>query len=69
MSEGPKNPDTEEFFGTQAERLSGTKAIDSIGIEIKEQQPSTGRYNKTKEVYGGHDDQADFEDINLEETA
>lgn len=35
--------------------------------EIAAQIPNAGRWNKTRETYGGNDGQVDFESIELEE--
>ena len=54
---------------TQAERLSNIQAIDSIATELAAQQPNTGRYNKTKEVYGGNDGMVEFEAVEPDDGA
>lgn len=49
---------------TKAESLTKRPAADDeISKSLEEQRPATGRYNKTREVYGGHDGQVDFEDL------
>lgn len=49
---------------TKAESLMTRLAPDEeISQSLRAQRPTTGRYNKTREVYGGHDGQVDFEDI------
>lgn len=54
--------------GTKAESLSKRESASSeISQSLRDQRPTTGRYNKTKEVYGGPDNQVDFENIERDE--
>lgn len=48
---------------TTKERYSDMKE------QLATQLPKTGRWNKTKETYGGHDGQNNFDDIELPEVA
>lgn len=44
-------------------------ALPQLKGQLEAQLPRTGRWNKTKETYGGNDNQHNFEDINLAEVA